>query len=1245
MPDYVYALHDFQPENEDEVDFRAGERIEVVEKDDLYGDGWWQGRNLAGKVGLFPQSYTTAASPETNGDGAETPPVAATTAPGTGTMLQPLAEESETDSPMTKPTEIVSPVPRQPAAAFLNGNEESDRDSLVGEPLSNSTDGEMMKATLTDVQKAIEQLGRNRADPDGGRSFSFASTRDGGDTDTDFDISDVEGGDNGEIEGEDWHKGARRKLAEKARQAVEDAQKLEAMMEQRSTAPPIDVELSDESEDEGDIDYNATTRSNFHRTHPHIPEEDEDEAPPAEAVGHKQEPSSATVSTLTPHVAAGSSPSSIPSQVETTPQPKVEEVPEVRTATQPTFSPPPLVVEPTLPVEKAFSGSAPAATVEDTSLLGDTSNRHSAPTPISQLSNLPSPTGSTHASGFHVSAPFQPTSASSTTSSTNPTSVSTTQLTSPQSNKEKQANEWSVEEVVDWLKSKGFDQDVCGKFIEQEITGDVLLELDANLLKTEIGIAAFGKRVRIANAIQELRRPPSIASFEPPPQMQTHASPSLAYLQTSSTGHSRTHSVGPSVHSYPGTPIYAQTTGQGSLPSPAGYTHPNGGPLSAPSERNHYAHLSIESAMAPSYSVSSTGENGYPIDGLPHDDSNARGAKGRPSHLTLSPSEGNLKSKVIIDTSAAPNEEEREDRAHMSDGEVVAASNSVRRRLFGRSHDSAASAGNASSRNSKDGASPGPSPQALGGDRDPPSTASSLGSRHKSKRSLDNKSGDRISIFGNPFGGALGGKGRKPPPTEDGLVESKSGSMFSRLHAGGARKSSSGRPTTPTTSPKASPIDMKDRMRNVSTATAMTTSTSASMVPDLRKKHSFDEKRQSGGGERATLRKRTVSSPTTAEHQHANGADATGEIKQGRSILDQVGEPDHVGWMRKKGVRYNSWKNRYCILKGEHMYILRSNSKSETKLKGYINIHGYKVTVDENLGPGRYGFRIDHDEDKTHYFSSDEKVVIREWMKAIMKATIGRDYTRPVVSSCNIPTIPLVVAQAMNPAPRPPSPTARDATQKALRRENPHQLSSRDARVLMGIPGPSGTEPERKSVNTFFAEDTPSNVATPTTASRPAPPRPSREMRRMDSVRSTSTAAEDSLIEWGNSYLPDHLQVYDTSGPLFSGLSLLRIAEAIKGRPANPPIPDSAFPSGPSDDKLDGLFKLFDFLLDNDVKMGSVSINDVRQGKRDKIVQLLKALKAWEDKRRAIAMSMASSGVSSGPFVAPVSMNYGVRSH
>ena len=52
-------------------------------------------------------------------------------------------------------------------------------------------------------------------------------------------------------------------------------------------------------------------------------------------------------------------------------------------------------------------------------------------------------------------------------------------------------------------------------FVEQDITGDVLLELDLDLLKTEIGIVAFGKRKRIANAISELKKPPPAPVPEP----------------------------------------------------------------------------------------------------------------------------------------------------------------------------------------------------------------------------------------------------------------------------------------------------------------------------------------------------------------------------------------------------------------------------------------------------------------------------------------------------------------------------------------------------------------------------------------------------------------------------------------------------------------------------------------------------------------------------------------------------------
>jgi hypothetical protein len=103
-------------------------------------------------------------------------------------------------------------------------------------------------------------------------------------------------------------------------------------------------------------------------------------------------------------------------------------------------------------------------------------------------------------------------------------------------------------------------------------------------------------------------------------------------------------------------------------------------------------------------------------------------------------------------------------------------------------------------------------------------------------------------------------------------------------------------------------------------------------------------------------------------------------------------------------------------------------------------------------------------------------------MKAIMKTSIERDYSRAwfgeykkglltdgctgvVVSSCNIPTIPLTVAQTMNPPPRPPSPTARAAAQRATRRANPNKLSTRDAQVLMGIPSPDMPPPSYAVAN------------------------------------------------------------------------------------------------------------------------------------------------------------------------------------
>ncbi|KAI9136133.1 hypothetical protein BKA69DRAFT_1042806 [Paraphysoderma sedebokerense] len=66
MSDYpvVYALHDFNAEDEDEVTFKVGDEIVVLEKDEEYNDGWWMGRTRDGQIGLFPANFVSERPPQ-----------------------------------------------------------------------------------------------------------------------------------------------------------------------------------------------------------------------------------------------------------------------------------------------------------------------------------------------------------------------------------------------------------------------------------------------------------------------------------------------------------------------------------------------------------------------------------------------------------------------------------------------------------------------------------------------------------------------------------------------------------------------------------------------------------------------------------------------------------------------------------------------------------------------------------------------------------------------------------------------------------------------------------------------------------------------------------------------------------------------------------------------------------------------------------------------------------------------------
>jgi SAM domain (Sterile alpha motif) len=455
-----------------------------------------QGRNLAGKVGLFPQTYTQPAPPS-----AEPPPAALST------LAPPLAQAEDAPSP-------TSSLPNPVTASFQPLPNDSDLSPTANDIQPNlsasESNGEVMLATMTDVQQAIEQLGHND-DFDGSRSFTFSSTR-GESTDHETDA---------EADGEDWHKGARQKLAEKAKkaaemQAVRDAENGRVPM--RSTVPPIDVEMSEDSGDEDEHPPHDLSPNGRTRLQSHIPEVDEEDPVPPQTQDHPLILDSPPIQPSSHYL--------VPSPLQ--PAPEFSQESDVPTATQSLLpqnlmphtpennnSSLPTPVSPNLRgISNEISAGSNDATHHPPAAQLPFPSKSKSHTQTLSLQDaagiLPSPAASLtgHRPGYSISS----VNSSARVNASSPLSGVRSADLSAKKPRHVHPTDWTVEEVVDWLHSKGFDDAVCEKFIEQEITGDILLELDVAVLKSEIGITAYGKRMRIWNAIAELRRPPSLMS-------------------------------------------------------------------------------------------------------------------------------------------------------------------------------------------------------------------------------------------------------------------------------------------------------------------------------------------------------------------------------------------------------------------------------------------------------------------------------------------------------------------------------------------------------------------------------------------------------------------------------------------------------------------------------------------------------------------------------------------------------------
>ncbi|KAB2575599.1 hypothetical protein BFW01_g7074 [Lasiodiplodia theobromae] len=111
--DTLLVIHEFNARSPDELSLKRGDRIELIERDDDFGDGWFLGRHLQnGQTGLFPEVYTQLAPRPTFSSVLNNRPgVAYTTSPTATTGPSFATLDAASDQPQSTPPQSDSPAP------------------------------------------------------------------------------------------------------------------------------------------------------------------------------------------------------------------------------------------------------------------------------------------------------------------------------------------------------------------------------------------------------------------------------------------------------------------------------------------------------------------------------------------------------------------------------------------------------------------------------------------------------------------------------------------------------------------------------------------------------------------------------------------------------------------------------------------------------------------------------------------------------------------------------------------------------------------------------------------------------------------------------------------------------------------------------------------------------------------------------------------------------------------------------
>ncbi|KAL0097525.1 hypothetical protein J3Q64DRAFT_1632272 [Phycomyces blakesleeanus] len=330
----------------------------------------------------------------------------------------------------------------------------------------------------------------------------------------------------------------------------------------------------------------------------------------------------------------------------------------------------------------------------------------------------------------------------------------------------------------------------------------------------------------------------------------------------------------------------------------------------------------------------------------------------------------------------------------------------------------------------------------------------------------------------------------------------------------------------------------------------------------------------------------SITSITTTDHPSILPVDSRSSmdsINQRTRYSDGSVAPDMEGWLHKQSDKYRTWNKRWFVLKGYNLFYFKS--PTDVRMKGIINLRGYKIILDENIHAGKYSFKAQHDTERTFYFHTDTENSMRAWLKTLIKATISRDYKAPVMSSSTIPTVSLDTARRMKP--RPPSVLL-------YAKENPPPI-------------PMQTIPH---------SPTDSSIPPMTPQYRPG------GLRRLTEESQTNVSLmmpkdhEDwnsaDYIDWVNQIIYHKL---NDLTEFRTGDMLIELLESLSGKEVE------RLPTG---DKIVAAFK---FMSREGVDIeGRFTIKDIFGGNEQKIVDMLSAIKTWVDSYQIVSAKKASGG-------------------